>query len=89
MPHIIQVRCNGPNKDVNEVDLDLYKPGIIVAAFRLSVGVSGRSTEGPVKKPPQRLVLPCQYCTVGKVIITRDMIQQAEKDEKAKKPKKP
>ena len=79
MSHIIQVRCNGPNKDVNEVDLDQFIiDPVITAAFRIRVNALGRSTEGPVKEPPQRWVLDCKICKVGKVIITPEMIQSVE-----------
>jgi hypothetical protein len=78
MAHIIQVRCNGPDHDVNEVDVDQFIEPVVTAAFRISVGVSGRSTESPAKEPPERIVLPCQHCTVGKVIITREMIKSVK-----------
>lgn len=62
MANIIQVRCNGPEHHINEVDLDKALHGAVV--FRLMVAP---------KELPERLVLPCTQCKEGKVIITREM----------------
>ena len=66
MAKIIKVRCNGPNKHVNEIDLD--------KALRTAIVLKGRSGQGP-QAVPDRVVLPCAECTVGKVILTGDMIE--------------
>jgi len=63
MPKIIKIRCNGSGKHVNEVDLEKYiKPTIIVRG-------------GPKINLPERLVIPCQQCAEGKLIITREMME--------------
>jgi len=61
----IKVKCNGPNKHVNEIDLDkVLQPTVIL---------KGKTSSQ--QQIPERLVLPCKTCTEGKVIITRDMIK--------------
>ena len=64
MAKIIKVRCNGSAKCVNEVDIEkITKPTIVVRGQ-------------PNQSLRERYVLPCQYCTEGKVIVTREMIEQ-------------
>ena len=64
MVRMIKVRCNGSGKHVNELDLDKYtKPQIVVRGQ-------------PKSNLPERLVIPCQHCTEGKLIITRKMIEE-------------
>ena len=69
MARMIKIKCNGPAQDVNEVDLDrVLRPDVAVRGARLSMGPS---------KPaelPERVVLPCKYCAVGRVVMTREMI---------------
>lgn len=67
MAKIIKVRCNGPNKHVNEIDLDKVLRTDTVLRNR-------RSDQGP-QAVPDRVVLPCAECTTGKVILTSDMIE--------------
>ena len=64
MTKIIEVRCNGSGKHVNEVDIDKITKPIMV--------VRGQ----PKKSLQDRYVLPCQLCTEGKVIVTREMIEE-------------
>ena len=66
MAHIMNVRCNGPGKHVNAVDLDKLLERDIV--FRRG----GGSIASDV---PARLVYPCRQCTDGKVVITREMVE--------------
>ena len=67
MPRIIKVRCNGPNKHVNEVDLNkALKENVVLR------GVQPPTTQST----PERIVLPCQQCTEGKVILSRKMIEE-------------
>jgi hypothetical protein len=64
MAKIMKVRCNGSGKHVNEVDIDkISKPTIVIRGQ-------------PKQSLQDRYVLPCQYCTEGKVIVTREMIEQ-------------
>ena len=74
MPQIMKVRCNDPASHVNDIDLDnaLWPTPV----FR------GESKPIP-PNIPERLVLPCQHCTAGKVIVTRDMIAAFQRQSKA------
>ena len=67
MANIIKVRCNGPDKHVNE--LDLGKLLQTDPVLRLAGRAAGHDL-------PERLVLPCRQCTAGKVIVTRDMLEE-------------
>lgn len=69
MGQIIKVRCNGANKHVNEVDLN--------EALRKTSTL--RSTKAPSRGVPERTVLRCRECAEGKVIVTRAMIEDAQK----------
>ncbi|MCP4108813.1 MAG: hypothetical protein GY749_25260 [Desulfobacteraceae bacterium] len=63
MAEIIKVKCNGPGKHVNDVDIDkLLQQQSVLKGTALSV-------------IPEKLVRPCQICTEGKVIVTREMIE--------------
>ncbi len=67
MPKTIKIKCNGPNKCINEIDLE--------KALGTTVVLRDGSTknERPI---PERVVKKCQFCTVGKVIITREMFEE-------------
>ncbi len=65
MPKII-IKCNGPNKCINEIDLE--------KALGTTVVLRGVSTTE--RQIPERIVKPCQFCTVGKVILTREMFEE-------------
>lgn len=69
MAKIIKIKCNGPNRHVNEVDLHSLLTTTIVA----------RGVDPPAvpRDAPERLVRPCRECTAGKVIVTREMIEAA------------
>lgn len=64
MAHTIQIKCNGPNQHVNEVDLD--------KALRPTPVVRG----GPPPVRPERVVIPCRSCTEGKIVLSRTMIDE-------------
>lgn len=67
MPHIIKVRCTGIGKHVNDVDLDrALEPTIVVRGLR---------AQPAPREIPERLILPCQHCTQGQVILSREMIE--------------
>ena len=67
MANIIKVKCNGPNTCVNEVDLDnALHTGFITKA----IGAT------PPPRIPERIVRDCKHCTQGKVIVTRQMIEE-------------
>ena len=68
MARIIKVRCNGPEHHVNEIDLDeVLKPFPVYRVMATGPGAANREI-------PERLVLPCQHGSEGKVVLTRDMI---------------
>jgi hypothetical protein len=71
MGKIIKVRCNGPERHVNEVDLDKALKKDVVLRFARP----GQPEPVPERPVPERLVLPCRSCT-GKVIVTREMIEE-------------
>ena len=66
MPKIIKIKCNGPNKCINEIELD---KALGTTPVLRSVSTTGRQI-------PERIVKPCQFCTKGKVIITREMFEE-------------
>lgn len=66
MPQLMKVKCNNAERHVNEIDLEKL--------LRSTPVLRGRS--GPVQQnTPERLVLRCQHCAEGKVIITRQMVE--------------
>ncbi len=69
MPKIIKVRCNGPNKCINEVDLEALIEDDEVTIYRLATTPADR----PVRK---RYVLKCKHCSVGEVIVTHQIIEE-------------
>ena len=65
MPNIIKVKCTGPNRHENEVDIE----------HLLGTDVVLRGTPIETGRPiPPRIVRKCIECVEGKVIITREMI---------------
>ncbi len=71
MTKSIKIKCNGPGKHVNDVDLDKHlQPQTILRNTSLHNN----------HDIPERLVLQCQHCTEGKVIITMEMIKAATND---------
>jgi len=72
MPKFIKVKCNGPNKHINEIDLDKALGTSVV----LRGGPEVQQSAVQAGSVPERLVLNCQFCTEGKVILTRDMIEE-------------
>jgi len=73
MPKIIKVRCNGPAKHINEVDLDKA----LETSFVLRGGpVQSQQPIESQQATPERIVLRCRECNEGKVIITRQMLQE-------------
>ena len=69
MPKTIKVRCTGSQKHENVVDLEKALKQKPVAAYH---GVRAKSTP----EIPERLVLPCQVCADGRVVISRAMIEE-------------
>jgi hypothetical protein len=67
MTHIIKIKCNGPTPHLNEVDLDKL--------LQLTTVVRGTQFAYLPPQLPERLVQKCRFCTEGRVVITREMIQ--------------
>ena len=62
----IKIRCNGPEKCVNEIDVKEYlKPRPVLRG-------AAPDTEPRI---PEKLVFPCRHCSEGKVIATRSMME--------------
>jgi hypothetical protein len=67
MSKIIKVKCTGPEQHENEIDLDdVIGSDVVVYGGPV---VTGRSL-------PARIVRRCDICDLGKVIITREMIEE-------------
>jgi hypothetical protein len=67
MAKIIKVQCTGREQHVNEVDLeDILGPDVVMHGTPIDTG----------RPIPERIVRRCEVCTEGKVIITRNMIEQ-------------
>lgn len=70
----IKVRCNGPERHINEIDLErLFKPTFVVKGGN---PVTGFPNLDDVGFP---LYEDCRYCN-GHVIITREIAEKAIKD---------
>lgn len=67
MTKVIKIRCNGSGKCLNEfteIDLEKYtRPTIVVRGQ-------------PKHNLPERLVINCQHCSEGKIVITRKMMEE-------------
>ncbi len=70
MTKTIKVRCNGAGEHVNEIDLDTITKPVIVTRS---------STPAKPREIPARTVLKCKFCEAGKVVITREMAEDATK----------
>lgn len=69
MAEIIKVRCNGANRHVNDVDVDIAMLEVPVA----------REAVFSSSDVPERIVLRCRECAEGRVIVTRAMIEDARR----------
>jgi hypothetical protein len=71
MSSILKIACNGLGQHLNEIDLDkVLQPTVVIRGwFR------------PKPKEIQaRYVLRCQHCTEGRVVITREMIEEHRRE---------
>ena len=67
MPNIIKVKFTGPNEHVNEVDIEnVLGTDVVLLGTPIETG----------RPIPPRIVRKCEVCTEGKVIITREMIEE-------------
>ncbi len=67
MSNIIKVKCNGPKQHINDVDIEELAKRVIIMK---------RAMDQPSPRRPERHVLPCKSCTQGKVIVTREMMEE-------------
>ena len=74
MARTIKVKCNGPNHHVNEFDLDKARQP--TPAYR------GSEPARAADPFPERVVLPCKICTEGRVVLTREMIQDLKRSQR-------
>jgi len=67
MAKIIKVRCTGPEQHENEIDLDdVIGSDVVIYGGPIATG----------RDLPARIVRRCAVCEEGKVIVTREMIEQ-------------
>ena len=67
MAKIIKVKCNGAGQHENEIDLeDILGPDVVLHGTPIDTG----------RPIPERIVRKCEECIEGKVILTRDMIEE-------------
>ncbi len=73
MARTIKVKCNGPNHHLNEVDLDKARQP--TPAYRSSEPARAADYF------PDRLVVPCKICAEGRVVMTREMLDDLERSQ--------
>lgn len=67
MEKIIKVKCTGTGQHINEINLeDVVGEDVILYGSPI---VTGRQI-------PARIVRNCEVCEEGKVVLTRDMIEE-------------
>ena len=67
MAKIIKVRCTGSGQHVNEIDLDSILGATVV------LHGTPIDTGRPI---PERIVRRCDVCSEGRVILTREIIEE-------------
>jgi hypothetical protein len=68
MAKIVKVPCTGPEQHVNEIDLeDVIGSDVVIYGGPIATG----------RDLPARIVRRCAICDEGRVIVTREMIEQA------------
>jgi hypothetical protein len=67
MAKIIKVQCTGREQHVNEIDLEeILGSTVIMHGTPIDTG----------RPIPERIVRKCEECIEGRVIITREMIEE-------------
>jgi hypothetical protein len=67
MAKIIKVKCTGPGQHENEIDLDdIIGEDVVIYGSPIATG----------RDLPARVVRSCDICDQGKVVLTRDMIEE-------------
>jgi len=68
MANIIKVRCTGAGQHVNEIDLEnVLGTDVVLHGTPIDTG----------RPIPARIVRGCDVCAEGKVVITREMIEES------------
>ncbi|MDZ7292855.1 MAG: hypothetical protein ONB44_07175 [candidate division KSB1 bacterium] len=64
----IKVRCNGAGEHINEIDIDkILRPVIVIRG----------TTPTKPREIPERTVFKCKFCTAGRVVVTKEMVEEA------------
>jgi len=67
MEKIIKVKCTGAGRHINEINLeDLLGQNVILYGAPIDTG----------RHIPERIVRKCDVCEEGKVVLTREMIEE-------------
>lgn len=68
MAKIINVRCTGAGQHVNEIDLEsVLGTDVVLHGTPIDTG----------RRIPARIVRTCDVCAEGKVVVTREMIEES------------
>jgi hypothetical protein len=68
MAKTIKIRCNGAGEHVNEIDLDkILKSDVVMRS----------ASPAKPREIPERLVRKCKFCQEGRIVITREMVEEA------------
>jgi len=71
MEQTIKVTCTGAGQHVNAIELKrILQPAVVTRSAK------------PAKPPaiPPRSVFYCQFCKEGKIVVTREMVEDVMKD---------
>jgi hypothetical protein len=67
MEKIIKVKCTGTGRHINEINLeDVLGEDVILYGAPIDTG----------RQIPARIVRHCEVCEEGKVVLTREMIEE-------------
>jgi hypothetical protein len=66
MAKTIKIKCNGTGQHINDVDLDRA----------LEEAVVYRGAEARLQNLPERVTLRCHVCAEGRIVITRQMLEE-------------
>ncbi len=71
---IVKVKCNGPDKHINDIDLIKMLKGTTI--LRAAPEPSSSKQTSNYMDIPERLVLQCKTCAVGRVILEQNQIKE-------------
>jgi hypothetical protein len=70
MAKTIKVTCNGAEHHINEIELDKILQPVMVTRSAIPA---------KAKQIPERSVFHCKFCREGKVVVSREMVEEAAK----------